>query len=279
MTKEEKKRFVAHDKWDREFFAKRSGEAHYRNTRNPTFFNIPSDSVWDIAHFFVLRTCSWAEFVDKIQNKKEHVLISGIDAHLRTMGNSVVDKWKDCWIDIQPGLDEFVPGGTKSDDIDIVGLWLSGSGISCQTHWDIIGDHNLLFQIKGKKRFLLWEPMDGQEHLYPVPFRFWHTSRIPDPYNVDLQQFPLYRHAKTFATEMKEGDILYVPARWWHHVTHDGDFNMNIACWYASQYRLRKPHPIKTWCVPRPISGFFLLLKVVVAVLLAMFLMFKQKLL
>jgi oxalate decarboxylase/phosphoglucose isomerase-like protein (cupin superfamily) len=283
MTVQEKERFVAHGKWNPQFFAERKGQIQYRESKKPTFFNIAQDSIWELAHFFLLRTCSWPEFIDKIiaKNSKQKgsgkVILSGVDAHLRELGGEHAEQWKDCWDDVKTGLDDFVPVGSDSADLGIVGVWMSGSGISCQTHWDIIGDHNMNFQIKGKKRFLLWEPMDGHEHLYPVPYRFWNTSRIPDPDNVDLEQFPLYRHAIPFEVEMTEGDILFIPARWWHQASHYGDFNVNITAWYKSQYRLRKPHPLKTFGVPHAFSGLFVLLKVLCAVILVLIMMLKRK--
>ena len=274
-----RERFRAHSKWNSSFFAKRSGTVHIHTSKHSSeFFNITQDSIWQLANVFVKTPMAWPEFMDQITRQKQHMIVSGTDTHMLMEDGTVVEPWKDCLEDVRPGLDDFVPGTTHSDTMDRIGIWVSGPNISSQTHWDINGDSNLNFQIRGSKRFLLWEPMDGQEHLYPLPFRFWNISRIPDPYHVDLKQYPLYRHAKPFFVEMNEGDVLYIPPRWWHHVTHCGNFNVNVTAWYQSQYHKRRPHPIKSFCVPRAVQGLIFLVKIVCVVIVTLFLMIWRKL-
>lgn len=262
-------RFVAHDKWTLAYFAQQTGDVHVHESCNSAFFNITQTAVWDLASMFVRRKYTWSQLIDKIR-KREKVIVSGTDTHIFLGNNVVVEKWRNLWEDVKKGLEQFIPGGTSADTMDHVGFWVSGPGISSQTHWDRNGDHNLNFQIKGNKQFLLWEPMDGQEHLYPMPFRFWHISRIPDPYNVKLENYPLYRYAKPFAVQMMEGDMLFIPARWWHHVSHEGDFNINVTAWYQSQYHMRPPPIVKSFFAPRACQGFFLLFKLIFSVLLAL---------
>jgi len=84
----------------------------------------------------------------------------------------------------------------------------------------------------GRKRFVLFSPKDSR-FLYPRRFvespRAWFDeteavfcSEIPFENgieNIDLERFPLFRHAKPIVIDLGPGDLLYIPTHWWHY-TH-----------------------------------------------------------
>jgi hypothetical protein len=95
-------------------------------------------------------------------------------------------------------------------------LWLSGSGSASSLHYDWLD--NFLCQMHGEKSGILFPPSET-ENLYPCPSRFAydHFSQV-DADNPDLLRFPLYSSAKPVPFVLRQGEVLYMPAFWWHHV-------------------------------------------------------------
>ena len=72
---------------------------------------------------------------------------------------------------------------------------------------------NVYCQIIGHKRAVLWSPSQV-EKLYMVGDK----SRVVDIDNSDLDQFPLFAHAQKHVAELIPGDILFIPALWFHNM-------------------------------------------------------------
>jgi hypothetical protein len=69
-------------------------------------------------------------------------------------------------------------------------------------------------QLYGRKQFTVW-PRGQEAYLYPDPQNPWKSS-IPDIENVDLDRFPLYRHATPITFVVGAGETLYIPVGIWH---------------------------------------------------------------
>jgi lysine-specific demethylase 8 len=95
-------------------------------------------------------------------------------------------------------------------------LWLSAPGTVSRLHFDL--PHNLIAQIHGRKRFYLY-PAKERNNLYPFPP--WssvpHLSRV-DLEAPDLVAFPRLARARGYYADTREGDLLFMPSRMWHHV-------------------------------------------------------------
>ena len=81
-------------------------------------------------------------------------------------------------------------------------------------HFDGENAHAAITQIRGDKEFILYPPSDG-EYLYPrkaLP----NQSRVDDPVQQDRERFPLLARATQYRTVLRPGDMIFVPARWWH---------------------------------------------------------------
>ncbi len=93
--------------------------------------------------------------------------------------------------------------------------WLGPGGTVTPLHCDY--EDNLLAQIWGAKRFIVFPPHYA-ENLYlrqSNPRLF--GSRF-DPESPDFSQFPLARKIKGCQFAVNAGEILYLPAGWFHHV-------------------------------------------------------------
>ncbi len=110
------------------------------------------------------------------------------------------------------------------------------------THYDVMD--NILCQVVGSKKVVLWEPKEVK-HLYVTgthlpfmailkyrlrltcenndtnPMYYFlsgSTSKVLDIENPDLEKFPKFAKANSMECVLEPGDILYIPACWWHNV-------------------------------------------------------------
>jgi Cupin-like domain len=81
-------------------------------------------------------------------------------------------------------------------------------------HFDGENSHAGIVQIYGEKEFVVFPPEDSQ-YLYPRSALPNH-SMVDDPVMQDRARFPLLAKATLYRTVLKPGDMIFVPARWWH---------------------------------------------------------------
>jgi hypothetical protein len=94
-------------------------------------------------------------------------------------------------------------------------LLIGGVGSGFPTmHYDGDESHAAITEIYGDKEMILYPPEDGPL-LYPSPKRANH-SLVDDPYDQDLERFPLLRRATQYRVVLQPGDTIYIPAGWWH---------------------------------------------------------------
>ncbi len=109
-------------------------------------------------------------------------------------------------------------------------VWIGPGGHTSCLHYDPMD--GLLMQMHGSKRVILFPPSQTY-NLYPVPLyrqlrhgltlRSVYSQLYPD--NPDYQAFPKFRKAEMFRQEvvLNPGDVLFLPAGWWHEVSSLGD--------------------------------------------------------
>jgi hypothetical protein len=109
-------------------------------------------------------------------------------------------------------------------------LWVGAAGNSTPLHYDTA--HNLFAQIHGRKRFTVFEPSDAPR-LFPHAegSRHPHVSRI-DPERPDLTTFPAFAEARASDVVLEPGELLFLPARYWHHV-RSLDVSISVNTWWA----------------------------------------------
>ena len=106
-------------------------------------------------------------------------------------------------------------------------LWLGPAGTVTPLHCDY--DDNLFAQIWGSKRFVLYPPHQA-DFLYtrevnPVLFGSAH-----DPDTPDFEQLPLASQATPLECVVAPGELLYLPAGWFHHV-RALEFSLSANLW------------------------------------------------
>ena len=161
--------------------------------------------------------------------------------------NNNTDKNKKYYLMQRSVHDEFpelipdiaIPNYADNSNIHVVNLWVGEKGINTKPHHDYY--NNFLTQIFGRKRVRLFPPSDTQ-FLYPysmndtmtvegVQYPTVHVSQIADIDLVDTNEFPDIKLATSFEGVLNPGDLLYIPAGWWHEVK-SLDVTMSINFWW-----------------------------------------------
>lgn len=96
-------------------------------------------------------------------------------------------------------------------------FWIGGEGATTPAHFDVAD--NLLGQVRGTKRVLLWSP-EQYPYLYvnPTGARSERNSKMGSLEDVDYDAFPLFKQTTAFQCELAAGDILFIPLGWFHYV-------------------------------------------------------------
>ncbi|CAF0854545.1 unnamed protein product [Brachionus calyciflorus] len=109
-------------------------------------------------------------------------------------------------------------------------LWIGSKGAYTPCHYDTYG-YNLVYQIHGVKRWILFSPLDSA-CMYPtrVPFEESTVYTQVNIKNPDLKKFKNFNKVKVYVVELSPGDVLYVPHNWWHYVESLSD-SISINTW------------------------------------------------
>lgn len=94
-------------------------------------------------------------------------------------------------------------------------FWIGPEGTMTPLHCDY--DDNIFAQVWGTKRIFL-APPHHDEFLYPREANAMLFGSPFDPEAPDFERFPLARQAAMTEVTVHPGDMLYVPAGWYHQV-------------------------------------------------------------
>jgi len=97
-------------------------------------------------------------------------------------------------------------------------LFFGGRDSYTFMHYDIDLANIFHFHFEGKKRIILFDQAQSK-YLYKVPYSLITREDI-DFSNVDLEKWPAIKLAKGFETELKHGDVLYMPEGYWHYMKY-----------------------------------------------------------
>nr|CAH7724028.1 unnamed protein product [Callosobruchus chinensis] len=97
-----------------------------------------------------------------------------------------------------------------------VNAWFGPAGTVSPLHQD--PKNNILAQVFGTKQILLYSP-DDSPYLYPHEEKLLNNTAQVDPLKPDLDHFPDFHKAKMYKCLLEPGEMLFIPVKWWHHVS------------------------------------------------------------
>ena len=166
------------------------------------------------------------------QSTEQHQrwMISGIDASLPESARSAVQ-----------ALDALMPRGCVAQK---TGVWISSAGCATPLHWDAFGPHNFHMLLCGRKRLDLFAHAEATNLYCYGGLRYvTRFAAAVDCGRPDLRRYPLYAGAKGLTVTLEAGDVLFIPAFWWHHALHLGDFNVSATRWYDEPHDTHPREP------------------------------------
>ena len=116
-------------------------------------------------------------------------------------------------------------------------FWFGAAGTFSTLHFDPAD--NFFAQIWGRKKFILFPPEQGpllyRSHelceTYPFCLALFSPVDVAHP---DLKRFPRYAEATPIEVVLDPGEILYLPAGWWHYVV-SVDASIGLSHWWYRQ--------------------------------------------
>ncbi|KAG9468968.1 hypothetical protein GDO78_021531, partial [Eleutherodactylus coqui] len=110
-------------------------------------------------------------------------------------------------------------------------LWIGSRGANTPCHIDSYGC-NLVLQVQGRKKWLLFPPEDTA-FLYPTRIPYEESSIFSkvNVVNPERWRHPAFSSARPHVVTLHPGQVLLVPRRWWHYVESVDDVTVSINSW------------------------------------------------
>ena len=146
---------------------------------------------------------SFAEYVDSL-----HAPASAVHGYMAA--NTVPPTLEDTYL---------FPNAFERDVFNIPRWWIGPANTGLRLHRDMVD--NFLVQLKGHKKISVYAPSETR-FLYPTTIGgnlMYEPSRV-DPECYAADKFPDFKQAAYTVCELEPGDMLYLPAGWWHHVVN-----------------------------------------------------------
>jgi len=105
-------------------------------------------------------------------------------------------------------------------------IFMGYNGNITRTHRDDV--YNLINLYRGKKKITLFNPKD-KKYLYLTNDVY---SNVNLEY-INYLKYPKFIFATQYIADLKEGEILYIPYEWFHHVK-SLDSNLAVSYWYGN---------------------------------------------
>jgi len=105
----------------------------------------------------------------------------------------------------------YVGGG----ELQSLNAWFGPHGTVTPLHHD--PHHNILAQVLGRKYIRLY-PASISEELYPHTETMLSNTSQVDLDNINLKEFPRAENLEFMDCILEDGELLYIPPKWWHYV-------------------------------------------------------------
>lgn len=163
---------------------------------------------------YTFRTMSFGDLIDSVCNStkrgNEYLYLRSVGANPRKDVADVWSQWPTLCNDEQLRVPEAMMPLVGPNLFSSV-FRVSSANVWVFMHYDVCD--NILIGVRGRKRVVLFAPRDV-DRLYVDG----STSRIVDIDGASAEQFPRFRKAyeRRYEAILEEGDILYIPALWFH---------------------------------------------------------------
>ncbi|KAM9850540.1 tRNA wybutosine-synthesizing protein 5 [Aulostomus maculatus] len=195
------------DRWTTEYLAQKGGakdiKVHVSTVPQMNFLH----------KNFVYKTLPFDEFVRRAseQRHSDFFLSEEESYYLRSVGEDVRKEPADLSRQFPDLADDFhVPDFFEPHQFFSSVFRISSCGLQLWTHYDVMD--NLLAQVTGTKRVVLYSPQDAL-HLYLSGDK----SEVLDIDSPDLKLFPEFVKAVRHECVLLPGDLLFIPALWFHN--------------------------------------------------------------
>ena len=98
-------------------------------------------------------------------------------------------------------------------------VFFGGQGAKVFMHYDIDFPNIFHIHFAGEKQCVLVDPKETK-FMYRLPYS-WICNEDIDFDNPDYEKFPALKHVKPYKTNLKHGEMLYMPEGWWHYMKYE----------------------------------------------------------
>lgn len=195
------------EKWTTQYLREKGGDMEVK-------IHVSTVSQMDFLHKnFVYKALPFNEFVKRASEEKHSDFFLSEDEcyYLRSLGEDVRKEPADIKKQFPVLAEDFIIPEFFEPDMFFSSVFrISSCGLQLWTHYDVMD--NLLAQVTGRKRVVLFSPEDAL-HLYMSGDK----SEVLDIDFPDLEKFPEFVKAKRFECVLQPGDLLFIPALWFHN--------------------------------------------------------------
>ncbi|THU70519.1 hypothetical protein C4D60_Mb08t25860 [Musa balbisiana] len=103
---------------------------------------------------------------------------------------------------------------------------------NCPANLPYLAQHPLFDQVVGRKYIRLY-PASASENLYPHAESMLSNSSQVDLDNIDYQEFPKVEGLDFIDCVLEEGEMLYIPPKWWHYV-RSLSTSFSVSFWWSA---------------------------------------------
>ncbi|XP_001842137.2 bifunctional peptidase and (3S)-lysyl hydroxylase JMJD7 [Culex quinquefasciatus] len=193
------------------------------------------------------------EFLDSLDRKEPENIL-----YIQRQNSNLTEDFQELWQDVLTERLSFAAEAFNKEP-DAINFWMGDDRAVTSMHKDPY--ENIYCVISGYKDFVLIPPVDvhnvprkrypmgiymqeddGKMVIEPILDEIGHPRLIEwvsvDPLAPDLDRFPQYSRATAYEIRVNAGDILYLPALWYHHVRQSHKC-VAINFWYDMEYDAR----------------------------------------
>jgi hypothetical protein len=229
--------FPAFSRWDAAYLSATFGHVEVQ-------FKLSSSNVHPdfrqttLAQMFARGRASFAQFLEQVSSgpleERARRLFTGDEQFLLRRREGVES--------VHPELgamlsDVEIPPLFARERLHTVWGWFSGPGVRTWLHYDNNGCHNLNAQITGHKRCALYPPSELPK-LHPFLLGGDNPAHNCSAVDVDAPQAEFAADlaaAQVWLAEIRAGDLLFIPAWWFHTFEHKGELNSNVNFWWRPE--------------------------------------------